>query len=63
MKTDEVQTPGLRAAILAGCIVAFLGFGFAASFGVFLVNMHIMAGACQLLGGRHASRASANNAY
>jgi len=36
MKTDEEQTPGLRTAILAGCMVAFLGFGFAATFGVFL---------------------------
>ena len=39
MKTDEEQTPGLRAAILAGCMVAFLGFGFAATFGVFLTPM------------------------
>ena len=39
MKTDEEKTPGLRAAILAGCMVAFLGFGFAATFGVFLTPM------------------------
>lgn len=39
MKSDEEKTPGLRAAILAGCMVAFLGFGFAATFGVFLTPM------------------------
>ena len=39
MKTDEEKTPGLRAAILAGCMVAFLGFGFAATFGVYLTPM------------------------
>ena len=32
----ETKTIGLNAAIFAGCMVAFLGFGFAATFGVFL---------------------------
>lgn len=31
--------PDVRAAIVAGCIVAFVGFGFAATFGVFLRPM------------------------
>ncbi len=39
MTTDNVQTSGLHAAIFAGCMVAFLGFGFAATFGVFLTPM------------------------
>jgi len=33
------QTGELNAAIIAGCVVAFLSFGFAASFGVFLSPM------------------------
>lgn len=39
MMAREEQAPGLRAAIFAGCLVAFLGFGFAATFGVFLPPM------------------------
>ena len=31
----------LLAAIIAGCMVAFIGFGFAASFGVFLRPMSV----------------------
>jgi MFS family permease len=39
--TDTAKTDrqGIMAAILAGCMVAFLGFGFAATFGVFLSPM------------------------
>ena len=32
-------TPGLNAAIFAGCMIAFLSYGFAATFGVFLSPM------------------------
>lgn len=39
MTTDRDETSGLRTAIFAGCMVAFLGFGFAATFGVFLTPM------------------------
>jgi MFS family permease len=39
MNSDAVPTSQLNAAIISGCIVAFLGFGFAASFGVFLAPM------------------------
>ncbi len=39
MTTTQEQTPGLRAAIFAGCMIAFLGFGFAATFGIFLSPM------------------------
>lgn len=35
----EKTAPGVRAAIAAGCFVAFVGFGFAAAFGVFLRPM------------------------
>lgn len=38
MSTDEF-TPAVRAAIVAGCVVAFVSFGFAATFGVFLKPM------------------------
>ncbi len=36
---DQDQSPAVRAAILAGCMVAFTGFGFAATFGIFLRPM------------------------
>lgn len=36
---DEDAPKNVKAAIFAGCVVAFLGFGFAASFGVFLAPM------------------------
>ncbi len=39
MAEHKEQVAGLRAAIFAGCMVAFLGFGFAATFGVFLAPM------------------------
>ena len=39
MSAPTVSPANLRAAIVAGCIVAFLGFGFAATFGVFLSPM------------------------
>ncbi len=35
----EISKTTLNAAILAGCIIAFLGFGFSATFGVFLRPM------------------------
>lgn len=38
-KTEEPAQAGLTAAIIAGCLVAFLGFGFSATFGVFLQPM------------------------
>ena len=34
--TTEPATPALRAAIVAGCLIAFLGFGLTVAFGVFL---------------------------
>ncbi|MAX74928.1 MAG: MFS transporter [Nioella sp.] len=37
--TRQQDTARLNAAIFAGCMVAFLGFGFAATFGVFLAPM------------------------
>ncbi|MEL6999166.1 MAG: MFS transporter, partial [Pseudomonadota bacterium] len=37
--TTETQPRGVTAAIAAGCIVAFVGFGFAATFGIFLRPM------------------------
>lgn len=37
--TNAAGQARLNAAIFAGCIIAFLGFGFAATFGVFLVPM------------------------
>jgi MFS family permease len=36
---DAVPSKNITAAIVAGCIVAFLGFGFSASFGVFMRPM------------------------
>ncbi|MDA7426571.1 MFS transporter [Thalassococcus lentus] len=39
MTQSDTSAPGLSMAIFAGCMVAFLGFGFAASFGVFLAPM------------------------
>lgn len=39
MAEHNEQSPGLRPAIFAGCMIAFLGFGFAATFGVFLAPM------------------------
>ncbi len=39
MNDQQVSSGTLNAAILAGCVVAFLGFGFAATFGVFLRPM------------------------
>lgn len=39
MTEHNEQSSGLRTAIFAGCMVAFLGFGFAATFGVFLAPM------------------------
>jgi len=37
--TPEISKSSLNAAIFAGCVVAFLGFGFTAAFGVFLRPM------------------------
>lgn len=37
--TAAVPKSTLNAAILAGCLIAFLSFGFAATFGVFLQPM------------------------
>ena len=37
--TKDVPAASLNAAILAGCLIAFLGFGFSATFGVFLRPM------------------------
>ena len=37
MTTDD--SPAIRAAVAAGCVVAFVSFGFAATFGVFLKPM------------------------
>ena len=37
--TDAVPKSRLNAAIVAGCLIAFLSFGFSASFGVFLQPM------------------------
>lgn len=39
MSSETVPTGQLNAAIFAGCVVAFLSFGFAATFGVFLAPM------------------------
>lgn len=39
MKSEDTETAGLNAAIFCGCMVAFLGFGFAATFGIFLGPM------------------------
>jgi predicted MFS family arabinose efflux permease len=36
---SEIPTKSVNAAIISGCIVAFVGFGFAATFGVFLRPM------------------------
>ena len=38
-KSERDKKSQLTAAIFAGCMVAFLGFGFAATFGVFLAPM------------------------
>ncbi|MEM9058983.1 MAG: MFS transporter [Pseudomonadota bacterium] len=37
--TTETETRGVTAAIAAGCVVAFVGFGFSATFGIFLRPM------------------------
>ena len=39
MSTPPASSASVSAAIVAGCIVAFVGFGFAATFGVFLRPM------------------------
>lgn len=39
MSTPEAAKQSVNAAIVSGCIVAFIGFGFAATFGVFLRPM------------------------
>lgn len=39
MDTDQSERPAVTAAIYAGCFVAFISFGFAATFGVFLRPM------------------------
>lgn len=39
MASQDTKTAGLNAAIFGGCMIAFLGFGFAATFGVFLAPM------------------------
>lgn len=39
MASQNTKTAGLSAAIFGGCMIAFLGFGFAATFGVFLGPM------------------------
>ena len=39
MESQDTNTAGLSAAILGGCMISFLGFGFAATFGVFLAPM------------------------
>lgn len=39
MDAPEQDTPAVRAAIIAGCLIAFISFGFAATFGVFLRPM------------------------
>lgn len=39
MSEDTIPQAQIRPAILAGCVVAFLSFGFSASFGVFLKPM------------------------
>lgn len=39
MASNDTKTVGLNAAIFGGCMIAFLGFGFAATFGVFLAPM------------------------
>lgn len=39
MGDTEPQSASVTAAIIAGCVVAFVGFGFAATFGVFLRPM------------------------
>ncbi|WP_223425719.1 MFS transporter [Tateyamaria pelophila] len=39
MASQDTNTAGLSAAILGGCVISFLGFGFAATFGVFLAPM------------------------
>ncbi len=39
MPNTEKSSPKVTSAIIAGCIVAFVGFGFAATFGVFLRPM------------------------
>lgn len=37
--TDQSDSPAVTAAIWAGCVIAFISFGFAATFGVFLRPM------------------------
>jgi hypothetical protein len=45
MESTEAHSKGaLIAAVAAGCVVAFLGFGFTASFGVFLKPMSMELG-------------------
>ncbi|MCA0871454.1 MFS transporter [Seohaeicola saemankumensis] len=39
MVSQDTTTHGLNAAVFGGCMIAFLGFGFAATFGVFLGPM------------------------
>jgi MFS family permease len=39
MRSSERYSSSVKAAIIAGCLVAFIGFGFAATFGVFLRPM------------------------
>ncbi|MGJ8623769.1 MAG: MFS transporter [Yoonia sp.] len=39
METDTPQSAAVTAAIYAGCVIAFVSFGFAATFGVFLRPM------------------------
>ncbi len=39
MESTDTRPAGLNAAIFGGCMVAFLGYGFAATFGVFLQPM------------------------
>jgi predicted MFS family arabinose efflux permease len=39
MSTDQTNSPAVTAAIYAGCVIAFISFGFAATFGVFLRPM------------------------
>lgn len=39
MKSFDKSSASVKAAIVAGCLVAFIGFGFAATFGVFLRPM------------------------
>ncbi|MCP4297711.1 MAG: MFS transporter [Proteobacteria bacterium] len=39
MNHNENTSSSVQAAIIAGCLVAFIGFGFAATFGVFMRPM------------------------